>query len=424
MIPNSLRELIRVSRKTAKEFKQAIEDVAELIREKQTEHSLQREPVRVPVRNQNQHPLAGRVIRRQFSTTRNINASVQNFNKNFNKNLNFNKYNTYNKYNKLSNSISNTFKAAIYQNQNPFRLSTKRTQLNFLRNGGIGSGMYTYFPKHNARMFSTFGPNVNRQIIENLSLNLRTFFVKGGETGNNFLTNSNLQNINIGILYSNDSLANNDIKLASKVSEISGLHELGCFVEFDLSTNSVSSLLPESGLFDDDLSIKMEKIYENSIRLQQIVFNDIKLFRNNIGSTSYKFDKKREKLRFYCPNCEIYKMENLLQESGITTGLVKKNLSPQPFNGESSNASSNASLDDPFIISSDSSSYYSRFSNTQSSISTPDLESDIDSVLSSTTSSSNVDMGIGAVVESILSSDSVLSDSDEYFDVSSTAIRI
>lgn len=417
MLPNTLRELIRASRRTAKEFKQVIEDVAELIREKQAEHSLQREPVRVPIRNQqHQHPLSGRVIRRQFSTTRDASASFKNLNKNILFNIaktNF-KINVNNNINKIKPSITNTFKAAIYQNQ-PFR-SAKRVQLNFIR-GGLGSGMYTYFPKHNARMFSTFGPNVTHQAVENLSQSLRTFFIKGGKVSHDCLTNANLHNIDIGHFKSNDDMANKDFKLASTVSETAKSIESGCFVEFDLSTPSIVSLVPESGLFDDDLSSKMEKVYETSIKLQTKVLNDVKLFRDNIGSTSYKFDKNRERLRFYCPNCEVYKMENLLSDAGITMGIVKRN-----EDTESSNLSSL----------SNSSSYYSQFSQSGSELSTPELESDYDSSILSSLGSSNsnriddysyLDMEISAV-ESISTHDSILSSSDEYFDVSSTAIRV
>lgn len=412
MIPNSLRELIRVSRKTAREFKQAVEDVAELIREKQLEQSLQREPARVPVRNQSrQHPLAGRVYRRQFSTTRDVSATFRNVNRNVF--LNFaTKAGVNNAASRsLKPSIANTFKAAIYQTQ-PFRTST-RVQLSFVR-GGIGSGMYKHFSRHNARMFSTFGPNVTHQAVENLSQSLRMFFIKGGKTSHDCLSHAYMNNIDIGRLHADETFAARDIELASTVSETSGLKECGCVVEFDMSTPSIISLVPESGYFDDDLSGKMETVYETSIKVQQKVLSDIKLFRENIGSTSYKFDKQRARLRFYCPNCEVAKMERLLQESSITMGVVKKNEGSLP--SPSVTADGNSALFD-------------------SDFSGPELETDSDSILSSSASSRS---STGSASNDnqhyrysylhnpreLSDGGSILSTSDEFFEVSSTAIRV
>ena len=411
MIPSSLRELIRVSRKTAREFKQALEDVAELIREKQLEQSLQREPVRVPVRNQaRQHPLAGRVYRRQFSTTRDVSATFRNINKNVL--LNFARAGNASggaaATRNFTPSLINTLKAAVYQTQ-PFRTAT-RVQMGLVR-GGIGSGMYRHFPRHNARMFSTFGPNMTRQAVENLSQGLRTFFVKGGKTSHDCLSHAYMNNVDIGHLRADETFASNDIELASTVSETAGLKECGCIVEFDMATPSIVSLVPESGYFDDDLSCKMETVYETSIKVQQKVLNDIMLFRENIGSTSYKFDKQREKLRFYCPNCEVTKMERLLLESCITMGVVKKN----------------ESFGSPAALDELSDSEGSEFSG-------PELETDSDSILSATASSSG---NTGSSVSSghynrysyfngmeEFSDGSILSTSDEFFEVSSTAIRV
>lgn len=409
MVPNTLKELIRVSRKTAKEFKQAIEDVAELIREKQLNQSLQRQPVRVPVRSQHpQHPLAGGrgIQRRNFSTTRDVNATFRNA-----ISKNFIRINTGNVSSSASRSfkptLSNTFRAVIYQAQ-PFRTST-RAQINFIR-GGIGSGMYTHFLRHNARMFSTFGPNVTHQAVQNLSQSLRTFFIKGGKFSHDVLTNSSMNHIDVGRLHSNESFANGDIKLASTVSETAGATESGCFVEFNMSTPSVSTLVPESGYFDDDLSMKMEEVYQTSIKLQQKVINDVKLFRENIGSTSYKFDKKRERLRFYCPNCDVVKMESLLQEHGISMGVVKRN----------------EEIKTTYV----SNPYYSNSNSSISSV--PQLESDgTNSILSTTdeiTDSGNSYVCLDySAIENTSSSEisvgSILSSSNDYFEVPSIAIR-
>jgi hypothetical protein len=406
MIPRTLREIIKVSRKTAKEFKQALEDVAELIHEKQLEQSLRRQPARVPIRNQHSgHPLArGNNNRRNFSTARiakfnarniSLNLSARNAfalnptNVNFASSVN----------NSIKPTISKTFKAAIYQTQ-PFRTST-RVQLGFIR-GGVGSGMYKHFPKHNARMFSTFGPNLTHQAVENLSQSLRVFFLKGGKFSADCL-HSNIHN-NSNCLPFNDSDLNFDhaIHLASTVSETSGLNEYGCIVEFNLSTPSIQSMIPESGYFDDSNLDNLYSGIENSITLQKRILHDIKLFKENIGSTSFKFHKDRNRLQFYCPNCDVLKMECLLQDSGISTGLVFRN--------------------DEYSKNLISTSSDSEFSG-------PDLESDSSSVSSFSSSNSILSSSISGISNYYMmdtTTNSILSSSDEYFDaqVLTTVLRV
>lgn len=397
MIPRKIGEIISASRKTAKEFKQVLEDIAELIREKQLQESLSREPVRVPVRPQNhQHPLAGRASRRHFSTYTTRNPNFKNLNRNFVTKANLPKSNIFTK-----PSISNTLRAAIYQTQ-PFRTNT-RAQLNFIR-GGIGSGMYSHFPRHNARMFSTYGPNLTHLAVKNLSQGIRTLFVKGGKVGSDCLTN-----VNVGSLHSTKLFVENDMKLASMVSETTGLKEDGCFVEFDLSTPSIVSFVPEEGYFDDDLSVKLQDMHEASVKLQANALNDVKLFRENIGSTIYKFDRNRDKLRFYCPNCNVLKMEGLLQDCGISTGIVKKLITSKDCGIDNS---SSASISSSIMMS-------------DSDFSGPDLESDNQSVLSSLDEDFETsDRILNFESDYSYIDDSILSTSDEYLSVSYAAIHI
>lgn len=409
MIPRTLRELIQVSRKTAREFKQALEEVAELIHEKQLEQSLQRQPARVPVRNQrgHGHPLAGNNGRRHFSTNRTTNLNFKNISLKFITGNIINHTST-----SLKPSISKTFKAAVYQTQ-PFSFST-RSQLTFVR-GTIGSGMYRHFPRHNSRMFSTFGPNLTHQVVENLSQNLRMFFLKGGKFSKDCL-NADIGNSTRLITRDSDLNVDYAIELASRVSEISSSNESGCFVEFDLSTPSISSMIPDSGYFDESNLNNLSNGIENSISLKMKTLNDIKLFQENIGSTSFKYNKARNRLRLYCPNCDVFKMECLLQDVGISTGLVYKN--------------NEINRDDE----SDSSS---------SEFSCPELESDNSLSSTSVESFESVYPVSGSISSSILSSTSsdvrpsdyymlettygsILSSSDDYFDTSihSSILRV
>lgn len=428
MIPQALRELVQVSRRTAREFKEVLEELGELIGEKQLEQNLQRE--RIPVRNNNEHPLSAAARRsrqsgnnggnrfsstysghfsntRKFSTTRNIKANIKNplFNNTYASSF----QNTV-KRRTLNNSISlsKTLRAAVYQTQ-PFKYSSSYTKRpSFIRNSNVvGSSMYSHFPKHNARMFSTYGPNMTHQVVENLSQSLRMFFLKGGKLGKDCTSTNSNNSIdgNIGnnhVYYlsrDNESIANNDLRLASNVGFDD--YDLGCYIEFNLSkTIESSNFFPNSGIFSDDCNDDLEKIIMSNLEYQMKVSKDIKKVKENIGSTSYKFDKARNRLRFYYPNCDVIKMENLLQECEVTTAIVYKN--EEILENEESDNESEYSI--PELESVDS----------YSSLSSASLSSELNSVLSSDRYQliESIDSEDASASESVLSSVS-----SDYFEI-------
>lgn len=314
MLPRVVQELIQASRKTAREFRKALDDVAELLNERQLEQALRErgQPVKVPVRsrgNDSRHPLQ----RRHFSTSRNAKFNASNISLNF-KSIRDVRLKQNNIRTRIS--VTNTLRAATYQAQ-PFRSPIRGC----LFTRGPGSSLYNHFPRHNARMYSTFGPNMTHQVIENLSQSIRMLFIKGGETAQNMMTKESSFKV-----LNDDTFAEKDIELAGKVSDFSGLKENGCIVTFDLITPSIQ-YIPDSGFFDNDSSEKFHSIFESSMKHQEKVLNDVQLFRNNIGSTSFKFERKkdRNRLKFYVPSCDLMKMEYLLQEAGIQTAVVLVN---------------------------------------------------------------------------------------------------
>ncbi|GMM30748.1 hypothetical protein DAMA08_034930 [Martiniozyma asiatica (nom. inval.)] len=307
MVSLSLREIISLSRKAARELKNSLEDIGELLRQRQLEGSLQRAPVRVPVQSRPQHPLSRSVPRRHFST-------------NSTRALYISKDITFHGCRHLQPPravISGTMRRAIYQVQ-PFRLAT-RAQLGFINRGGVGSGMYGHFARHNARMFSTFGPSVGHQAAQNLSQGIRAMFLKSGEFSVNCMkTNSTGLFLNGSVQAELNANANANANVHANCN----VHDGGSFVEFDISTPSIEQYLPEAGFFDEELSKHIESIFTESMRHHQKVLSDVNLFRENIGSPMFKCNKGR--LRFYCPNCETWKLRSLLRDHGITTGYVSE----------------------------------------------------------------------------------------------------
>jgi hypothetical protein len=418
MIPKPIRELIRASRRTAREFGAALEEVGQLLRERQSHH--QPNPVRVPVRARNTstgHPLHGArsphsgsnrfnsSYSRHFSTGRV--ASANSIKSSFiNANI-FQRYPTAASF-KPKYSISNTFKAALYQTQ-PFRTAT-RAQVR------VGFGLYTNFPRHNARMFSTFGPNVTRQAVENLSQNIRMMFLKGGELGSNYAHSNVAQSTPVAYLTNDESFADRDIRLASRVSETSGAFESGSIVEFDMTAPTIAPNFPISGFFDDEFEQDLTAFHISTVEHQKRVVKDVKLFKENIGSTSFKFNKAKMRLRFYCPNCDVVKMERLLAESGISTGLVYRNTEPDSFSDTDSGSDSEFSGPDMVSDSSTSSSCSILSTSASSSPSTSSLRSDY--FLVEPLSSS------GTGTDSVLSSSSEYFEADTSFPITATAIRV
>lgn len=332
MIPRTLRELLQASKRTAREIRQTLEDVGELLREGQ-----QAQPVRVPVRPSSQHPLARKsASRRNFSTFNATSAS--------------NLASSTLKFRFANFNSTSPLKRALFTNFSSFRSAYRPF------NGGIGKGLFSCFPKHNARSFSTFSPNAAHQIVENLSQNVRMFFLKGGKLSKDMLNNNSASTSPYQL--ANESSAEHDLKLASRFSDVK--HDSGCIIEFDFSA---PLYVPEAGIFDDESSLNLQTIFESNMKHQTKIMNDITMFKEKIGSTSFKFNKGKNRLRFYCPNCDVIKMELLLKENGISTGIVYKNDEIDDQN----QISTPVDLDTPELLS-PSSSEYSDYSNIDSDI--------------------------------------------------------
>lgn len=294
MIPRTIREVISASRKAVRDFGRTLEELGEILQQQQQHQRPQKIPLRVPVNRghlpfPNGGPRGG--SHRNFSTFRAApTASFQ---------LKFLKA-TY------KPSLSSTFRSGIYQVQ-PFR-----------QNGiKVGKNMYNHFHQHNSRMFSTFG-STTQQAVNNLSQGIRTFVLKGSE----FSLNS-INKLHVGSMNTNKTFAEQDMVLAARFSSSSdalAMTDAGSFVEFDVNSKSLEDLLPRAGIFDEDLCEDMAKQMQLVLDYQTQVLSEIGLFRENIGSTSFQCDGGT--LRFYCPNCEPAKMEMLLVENGIKTGVV------------------------------------------------------------------------------------------------------
>lgn len=262
MIPRTLREIITVSRKAVKDLRQTLEDIGELLREGE------RAPVRIPVQRNNNRggiPFPRRQIgRRQFST--NLRAPLQ---------PSFQLRLLQSTFRSGKPQMTNTLRNVLFEVQ-PFRMGMK---------GGVGKNLYRNFPQHNARMFSTFGnPTSAAQAAQNLSQGIRSFLLKSGE----LTINCSKNKIHVGSLNTNEDFADEDISMAGRVSNNAYVHELGSFVEFDVRSSSFEDLLPEAGIFDEELSNDFDDRMSLILDYQRKVLTDIGLFKEKIGSTSFK----------------------------------------------------------------------------------------------------------------------------------------
>lgn len=373
MIPRTLREVITASRKAIRDFKRDLEGLGEFLREGE------RVPVRLPVRGGNnggRFPIPKRQIgQRQFSTSvqRPAQPSFQ---------LRF----LQSAYRGGNHPMTNTMRNAIFHVQ-PFRTGARVGM-----RGGVGRNMFSHLPHHNSRMFSTFGnASSAAQAAQNLSQGIRSLLLKGSELGINCFETK----VHVGSLNTSEAVAETDMIMAGRVSGNEYVHEMGSFVEFDVNSTSFENLLPKAGIFDEELSADFGGRMEFILDYQRRVLADVVMFRDKIGSTSFKCING--KLRFYCPNCEASKMEKLLIENGIGTGIVCKMDSLKGFTADMEMSNSDSSSE----MRSASMSSYGSVLSTRSS----------ESSGSSGSSRAN-----SVSLDSSFVGESVLSGSDNYFE--------
>ncbi|QPG73918.1 hypothetical protein FOA43_001233 [Brettanomyces nanus] len=306
MFADKLREALSASRKAARDFRRALEEVAEQLAAngRRSRPALQRIPIRV---SNPENPLWQQLQRRHFSTL------LKGANKSFSPATFINTRVTLN----VSNGVSHAARSVLYRVQ-PFRSSLRP------RFGGCPNALYSNFVHHNARMFSTFGPDVTAQAVHNLSQGLRAFFVKGAQMklSANACNESHVGsfNSNAAFVESIMDLARNDLSSGSA----------GCFIEFNLTScarNSSVDSLPTQCFLDEDVMSDLSNFVKQRIQYQTRVINDIIIFKDNIGSPGGKRVVAPNGdiiMHFYFPSCESTKMEMLLTDCDITTGVVRE----------------------------------------------------------------------------------------------------
>jgi len=218
-------------------------------------------------------------------------------------------------------SVARTVQAVLY-NVQPFRSAVRP------RFGGCPNALYANFTHHNARMFSTFGPNVTAQAVQNISQGVRAFFVRAAQNGmgKSFSTNSHVGSCSTS--------ANTVQKLFAMTSaDPSCMRNLGldgCFVEFNLvpgASDISAGILPDQGVLDDDIVGDLTSFVGHNVEYQRLVLREIVAMKQKIGSPLVRrvFGQKGGALfRMYFPDCSLRKMEMILTDAGITTGMVRR----------------------------------------------------------------------------------------------------
>ncbi|GMG40479.1 unnamed protein product [Ambrosiozyma monospora] len=390
MVASKMREIISVSRKTARGLKQTLEDIAEqlIANHRQRQLSLQPVPVRIP-HGAPTHPLLNPGGARNYSTMLSKRLFSTRVNPNYFKSqINANSSNNFFNFKKIN--VSTMSRNVLYQTQ-PFRFAaggaTKRAGAQVGRSlgrGGYPSGLFSHFPQHNARMFSTYGPNVTSQAVHNLTQSLRAGFIKGGSLA------QHLGKSHIGSMNTNPNVVAQDIKLSRTDSEASNLYSEGCFVEFtipssydvdaftdasvcqsefsefsafqeeetetetsvyrrhhhnrsnrrqyqlqnglaDYSNRRSQVTHKERFLMDDEIFADFRQRHLKQIRalmdqaiLRETIWKEIETLRDGIGAAvTERFHRHGDVVyRFYYADCETIKMESHLDDLSITHGTV------------------------------------------------------------------------------------------------------
>ena len=217
--------------------------------------------------------------------------------------------------------ISRTVQAVLC-NVQPFRSAVRP------RFAGCPNALYANFTRHNARMFSTFGPNVTAQAVQNISQGVRAFFIKTAQSslGKNLSTGSH-----VGSCSTNSNTVQKLFAMTNRdPSCIRNLGLDGCFVEFSLApgaSGASADILPGQCILDDDVVKDLTSFVKYNVEYQKLVLKEIVAVQHKIGSPLVRrvFGHRGEALlRLYFPDCSMRKMEMLLTDAGITTGMVHR----------------------------------------------------------------------------------------------------
>lgn len=281
MIPK-LREVIAASRKAARDFKRALEEVGEQLAQRNAHNRTQLRPI--PVRGSSRQPgspLAD--LQRRHLSTSVMKPAV---------------------FARVSRAtVSQTSRAVMYRAQ-PFRTSFRP---------GCGSSLYSNFTQHNSRMFSTYGPNITVQAVHNLNQGIRALFLQAAQLQFHAAACAQHRCL-LKPIYGDETTS------SSKKAHT------GCFVEFNLtSATEDESLISEECYLDDIAVSEIESFVARRAAHQKRVLDDIIRLKDCIGSPAGRRLTAANGdilMRFFFPNCEPVKLEQLLVDNSITTGMV------------------------------------------------------------------------------------------------------
>ena len=369
MSANQVRDIINLSRRTARNIGQALADIAEELIARQQHRQNQLQPVleRIPVRNSgpsSANPFLNRNgsgSRRKFSTfTNSTKNSARNnlkstkflnlfkiffsnkflYGSNLRNSMNIRNFTTNSNVSSLKSSARNFQKFPkitsnvrnVMWNVSPFRTSTRTC---FIANGsgGPGSFLYKNFVRHNQRLFSTYGPSFTHQAANNLTNGVRAMIYNTYDDlkkGKKLYHTKNIGSMNISKRHVSENyrLASTnsiiDSKLLPSANVENDFVNTGCVVEFSLNPSTSSNCqFPTIAILDDDVMEDLENIFINH---RQLVIKEIKLIKENLGETiieTFTNENGEPCIRLRFPNCDVEKMETLLLDLGVSLGVVK-----------------------------------------------------------------------------------------------------
>ncbi|AOA61827.1 hypothetical protein PP7435_CHR1-1521 [Komagataella phaffii CBS 7435] len=285
----NLKDILSLSRKTARNLKQALDELAEQV----INHQRRRPAlVRVPINNN---------LRRK---------SQQSFLNRRSFHLWTSKYNPYFWRGGRSNVLDQLNREAL------------RYRSSFAKPGFYPSGLYqSTFPQRGSRMFSTCAYSCQQEAVKNLTSAVRALLQSGANFGSQMKQMKHCSQKKKHFSKFSKRLTSSTAAGSGKNAEQapSGLAE-GSAVVFSLERQSHNTEL--EGILDQETSSILEEEMVQHERHLAIIREEIQRISENLGSLPLIMSG--HKIEVFFPNCDTVKCEQLMRDLAITKGVVRR----------------------------------------------------------------------------------------------------
>ncbi|CCH44875.1 Stationary phase protein 5 [Wickerhamomyces ciferrii] len=295
MVANRLRNLVSLTRGAVRDARQALDELI---------NSLGPRPqpalVRVPVRNTRGPRFPVPNGRRGFSTSaRALRSTTTTFGNNFIKTPRFTK--------PTSNIAGKLWPYSAFRRP-------------AIGKGPFPSGLYRNFVNLNSRQFSTFGGNVSREAVQNLTTSLRCFLNNGGDL---VLSSKMSKGGNPSSISYHGCASTNEAPQTFQMArtESTDIQTIGAFVEFTLPKLELS--IPSMSFINSEILETIESDLETIKYEINEIQKQVQLISDTYGALP--LERRKDAILIHFPNLDVEEVEKLLIELGIDKGIVYSN---------------------------------------------------------------------------------------------------